>query len=140
MTASDDRVPIPPDKARSRGDELLSEALKRLDELFRNRRDDPLALAAAARALLGEVQWFEHMSVREARRAGRSWQAIAEALGTSRQAVYEQYHKHDKGWHDEFSTAELIMSVEAGTLKPWVVAPEAPDYDPKRPGDWPPER
>ena len=57
-------------------------------------RDPAVGLRAVA-ALRKLVELLEAVQVRNARRIGWSWQAIAEALGVSRQAVHQKHGKRE---------------------------------------------
>jgi hypothetical protein len=52
---------------------------------------DPLAGLRATVALRRLAERLEELQVRNARREGRSWQEIAEALDVSKQAVHKKY-------------------------------------------------
>ena len=54
-------------------------------------RDPAVGLAAVA-ALRDLVEELEELHVDNARRLGWSWQAIAEGLGITRQAVHKKHH------------------------------------------------
>jgi len=54
-------------------------------------RDPALGLAAVA-ALRDLVEELEELHVDNARSLGWSWQAIAEALGITRQSVHKKHH------------------------------------------------
>ena len=54
-------------------------------------RDPALGLAAVA-ALRDLVEELEELHVDNARSLGRSWQAIAEELGITRQSVHKKHH------------------------------------------------
>lgn len=54
-------------------------------------RDPTLGLAAVA-ALRQLVEELEELHVDNARSLGWSWQAIAEALGVSRQSAHKKHH------------------------------------------------
>jgi hypothetical protein len=54
-------------------------------------RDPALGLAAVA-ALQDLVEELEELHVDNARSLGWSWQAIAEALGITRQSVHKKHH------------------------------------------------
>jgi hypothetical protein len=54
-------------------------------------RDPAVGLAAAA-SLRQLVEELEELHVDNARSLGWSWQAIAEALGITRQSVHKKYH------------------------------------------------
>jgi hypothetical protein len=54
-------------------------------------RDPALGLAAVA-ALRNLVEELEELHVDNARSLGWSWQAIAEALGITRQSVHKKHH------------------------------------------------
>lgn len=54
-------------------------------------RDPALGLAAIA-ALRDLVEELEELHVDNARSLGWSWQAIAEALGITRQSVHKKHH------------------------------------------------
>ena len=54
-------------------------------------RDPALGLAAVA-ALRDLVEELEEVHVDNARSLGWSWQAIAEALGITRQSVHKKHH------------------------------------------------
>ena len=53
-------------------------------------RDPEVGLAAVA-SLRGLLESLEELQVGNARRQGWSWEAIAEALGVTRQAVHKKY-------------------------------------------------
>ena len=55
--------------------------------------DDPAVGLRAVRALKRLQESLEALHVANAREQGWSWQAIAEALGVSRQAVHQKYHR-----------------------------------------------
>ena len=60
--------------------------------------EDPeqgLRAVAALRRLLERV---ERVHVENARRAGRSWQEIADELGVSKQAVHKKYARRGRRW------------------------------------------
>ncbi len=60
--------------------------------------EDPeqgLRAVAALRRLLERV---ERVHVENARRAGRSWQDIADELGVSKQAVHKKYARAGRRW------------------------------------------
>jgi hypothetical protein len=54
---------------------------------------DPAVGLAAVRSLRGLLEALESMHVGNARDRGWSWQAIAEALGVSRQAVHQKHRR-----------------------------------------------
>jgi transcriptional regulator with PAS, ATPase and Fis domain len=54
---------------------------------------DPAVGLAAVRSLRALVEALERMHVGNARDHGWSWQAIAEALGVSRQAVHQKHRR-----------------------------------------------
>lgn len=54
-------------------------------------RDPAVGLGAVA-ALRQLVEELEELHVDNARRLGWSWQAIAEALGVTRQSVHKKHH------------------------------------------------
>lgn len=54
-------------------------------------RDPAVGLGAVA-ALRQLVEELEELHVANARRLGWSWQAIAEALGVTRQSVHKKHH------------------------------------------------
>ena len=54
-------------------------------------RDPAVGLAAVA-ALRDLVEELEELHVDNARRVGWSWQAIADALGITRQSVHKKHH------------------------------------------------
>jgi hypothetical protein len=54
---------------------------------------DPAVGLAAVRSLRGLLEALESMHVANARDRGWSWQAIAEALGVSRQAVHQKHRR-----------------------------------------------
>lgn len=54
---------------------------------------DPAAGLRAVLALRRLWERLEAIQVANARRHGWSWQAIADALGVSRQAVHQKYHR-----------------------------------------------
>ncbi|GAB06034.1 helix-turn-helix domain-containing protein [Gordonia amarae] len=58
--------------------------------------DDPLRGLGAVRALRTLADRLEEVQVANARRAGWSWQQIAEVLQVSRQAVHQK-HAQDTG-------------------------------------------
>ena len=64
--------------------------LVRLNEAV-DSRDPALGLAAVA-ALRQLVEELEELHVDNARSLGWSWQAIAEALGITRQSVHKKHH------------------------------------------------
>jgi hypothetical protein len=53
---------------------------------------DPAAGLAAVAALRDLVEELEELHVDNARALGWSWQAIAEALGITRQSVHKKHH------------------------------------------------
>lgn len=55
--------------------------------------NDPAVGLAAVRALRGLLEALEAMHVANARNRGWSWQAIADALGVSRQAVHQKHRR-----------------------------------------------
>jgi DNA-directed RNA polymerase specialized sigma24 family protein len=55
--------------------------------------DDPAVGLRAVRALKRLHEHLEALHVANAREQGWSWQAIADALGVSRQAVHQKYHR-----------------------------------------------
>ncbi len=56
---------------------------------------DPAVGLRAVRALQRLQEHLEAVHVANAREQGWSWQDIAEALGVSRQAVHQKYHRGD---------------------------------------------
>jgi DNA-directed RNA polymerase specialized sigma24 family protein len=54
---------------------------------------DPAVGLRAVRALQRLQERLEAINVANAREQGWSWQAIAEALGVSRQAVHQKYNR-----------------------------------------------
>lgn len=54
---------------------------------------DPTVGLRAVLALRRLLERLEAIQVANARRHGWSWQAIADALGVSRQAVHQKYHR-----------------------------------------------
>lgn len=57
---------------------------------------DPADGLAAVAALGGLLEVLEALHVERARRKGWSWEAIAERLGVSRQAVHQKHGDVDK--------------------------------------------
>ena len=57
---------------------------------------DPADGLAAVAALAGFLEVLEALHVERARRSGWSWQAIAQKLGVSRQAVQQKHGDLDK--------------------------------------------
>jgi hypothetical protein len=57
---------------------------------------DPADGLAAVAALAGLLEVLEALHVERARRRGWSWQAIAQKLGVSRQAVHQKHGDLDK--------------------------------------------
>jgi DNA-directed RNA polymerase specialized sigma24 family protein len=55
--------------------------------------EDPAVGLRAVRALKRLQEHLEAIHVANAREQGWSWQAIAEALGVSRQAVHQKHHR-----------------------------------------------
>jgi DNA-directed RNA polymerase specialized sigma24 family protein len=55
--------------------------------------DDPAVGLRAVRALKRLQERLEAIHVAKAREQGWSWQAIADALGVSRQAVHQKYQR-----------------------------------------------
>ena len=53
--------------------------------------DDALHAVAAAREVAERLDWVLLSLVGEARGAGASWEAVAEALGVSRQAAHKRF-------------------------------------------------
>jgi hypothetical protein len=56
------------------------------------KRDDPIDRLRALKAADEEVERWLVEAVADARRAGRSWAAIGDALGVSRQAAWQLYN------------------------------------------------
>ncbi|TFV61371.1 hypothetical protein E4P42_00265 [Mycobacterium sp. PS03-16] len=54
---------------------------------------DPAVGLRAMKALRRTVEALEAMHVHNARRHGWSWQAIADALGVTRQAVHQKHNR-----------------------------------------------
>ncbi|HET9875687.1 MAG TPA: helix-turn-helix domain-containing protein [Mycobacterium sp.] len=54
---------------------------------------DPAVGLHAVRALQRLQEWLEAIHVGNARAQGWSWQAIADGLGVSRQAVHQKYNR-----------------------------------------------
>jgi DNA-directed RNA polymerase specialized sigma24 family protein len=54
---------------------------------------DPAVGLRAVRALQRQQERLEAIHVANAREQGWSWQAIADALGVSRQAVHQKYNR-----------------------------------------------
>ncbi len=54
-------------------------------------RRDPLRALAAAKDLEGLLTSSREIAVTEARRAGSTWETIAETLGITRQAAHDRY-------------------------------------------------
>jgi hypothetical protein len=59
--------------------------------------EDPATGLAAVRALRRLADKLEALHVQRARSLGWAWQAIAEALGVTRQSVHKKYGHGDKG-------------------------------------------
>jgi hypothetical protein len=57
---------------------------------------DPADGLAAVAALAGLLEVLEALHVERARRSGWSWQAIAQKLGVSRQAVHQKHGDLDR--------------------------------------------
>ncbi len=57
---------------------------------------DPADGLAAVAALGGLLEVLEALHVEQARRSGWSWEAIANKLGVSRQAVHQKHGDGDK--------------------------------------------
>ena len=57
---------------------------------------DPADGLAAVAALAGLLEVLEALHVERARRSGWSWEAIAQRLGVSRQAVHQKHRDLDK--------------------------------------------
>jgi hypothetical protein len=57
---------------------------------------DPADGLAAVAALAGLLEVLEALHVERARRSGWSWEAIAQRLGVSRQAVHQKHRGLDK--------------------------------------------
>jgi DNA-directed RNA polymerase specialized sigma24 family protein len=55
--------------------------------------EDPAVGLRAVRALKRLHEHLEALQVANARKQGWSWQAIADALGVSRQAVHQKHHR-----------------------------------------------
>jgi hypothetical protein len=66
--------------------------LVRLNDAVDSR--DPAVGLAAVSALRQLVEELEELHVDNARGLGWSWQAIAEALGVTRQSVHKKHHVH----------------------------------------------
>lgn len=64
--------------------------LVRLNDAVDSR--DPVVGVAAVSALRQLVEELEELHVDNARALGWSWQAIAEALGVTRQSVHRKHH------------------------------------------------
>ena len=64
--------------------------LRRLNDAVDSR--DPATGLAAVAALRQLVEELEELHVDNARGLGWSWQAIAEALGITRQSVHKKHH------------------------------------------------
>ncbi len=64
--------------------------LVRLNDAVDSR--DPVVGLAAVSALRQLVEELEELHVDNARALGWSWQAIAEALGVTRQSVHKKHH------------------------------------------------
>ncbi len=64
--------------------------LVRLNDAVDSR--DPVVGLAAVSALRQLVEELEELHVDNARAVGWSWQAIAEALGVTRQSVHRKHH------------------------------------------------
>lgn len=58
---------------------------------------DPAVGLAAVRAMRRLADKLEALHVEHARELGWSWQAIAEALGITRQSVHQKYGQSRKG-------------------------------------------
>ena len=58
---------------------------------------DPATGLRAVAALRKLVERLEALQVRNARAQGWAWQAIAEALGVTRQAVHQKHAHRDRG-------------------------------------------
>ncbi|GAA3696437.1 sigma factor-like helix-turn-helix DNA-binding protein [Arthrobacter ginkgonis] len=71
----------------------MSEATKLADEAG---NPDPRVGLRAVLALRRLLERLEAIQVANAREQGWSWQAIAEALEVSKQAVHQKYNK--RGW------------------------------------------
>jgi hypothetical protein len=67
----------------------MVDAMTQLTELASG--DDPATGLRAARSLRELAERLETLQVERARSLGWSWQAIADALGVSRQAVHKKY-------------------------------------------------
>ena len=57
---------------------------------------DPADGLAAVAALAGLLEVLEALHVERARRSGWSWEAIAQKLGVSRQAVHQKHGDSEK--------------------------------------------
>lgn len=60
--------------------------------------EDPAQGLRAVAALRGLLERVERIHVENARRAGRSWQEIADELGVSKQAVHKKYAGKRRRW------------------------------------------
>ena len=67
------------------------EAAERLSRGFVFEADDPLGSLRELREAQRALAAFECFLVREARRKMRTWEAIGEALGVSRQAAHRRH-------------------------------------------------
>ena len=60
--------------------------------------EDPAQGLRAVAALRRLLERVERLHVEKARRAGRSWQEIADELGVTKQAVHKQYAHLGRRW------------------------------------------
>lgn len=65
--------------------------------------EEPLKVVNGVRRGIEQLQEELRRSVREARKLGHSWQEIADALGTSRQAAWEQFREEAPSRRDVIS-------------------------------------
>lgn len=60
--------------------------------------EDPEVGLRAVAALRRLLERLERLHVENARKAGRSWQEIADELGVSKQAVHKKYAGKGRRW------------------------------------------
>lgn len=66
--------------------------LQRMDQF----REFPLGALEGVVRLREYLETVEERAVRRARELGATWETIADALGVTRQAVYQKHHRNSK--------------------------------------------